>query len=125
MAERGAIAARQHGRHPPPSVAELRVTDRVDTAMNAVEAGGGHAARNTGWGEAGGSKLIGAHYPVLVRRDTRNHRVRAAIVAFLSHSERKATNGPISPPSPLLFCGYRPVDGLGRPLNAGFRVRAS
>jgi hypothetical protein len=27
--------------------------DRINTAMNAVETGGGNATRNTGWGKAG------------------------------------------------------------------------
>jgi len=46
MAEHCALSARKHRRHPSPLIAQGCVADRVDTAMNAVQAAGRDAARD-------------------------------------------------------------------------------
>jgi hypothetical protein len=97
MAEDGAFAAGQDRCHPSPFIAEPPVPDRVNPAMNAVEAAGSHSTGNTGVGKASGRDLRGAQDAVLVRSEPRDPGIRPAIVAFFSHSERKATSAPLSP----------------------------
>jgi hypothetical protein len=88
------------------------MSHRIDTVMDTVQTASSHATRNTGWGKAGRLGLRGRHDAVLVRGDARDHCVRAVFVAFFSHSERKATNAAISPPSPpgppSFIAGVRP-----------------
>jgi len=52
MAEHRARAAGQDRRHPSPLIAEVAAADRVDTAVNAVEAAGVDAIRNSAGEEA-------------------------------------------------------------------------
>jgi nucleoside-diphosphate kinase len=82
--------------------------DGVHRAMNAVQAAGGQTARDSGWGKAGGSDLGRGYDPVLMRRDSCDDGVRTPFVAFLSHTERKSTNAPISPPPSPVFAPARP-----------------
>jgi hypothetical protein len=103
VAEDGPFAAREHRRHPSALIAQAAMPDGVNTTMNAVEAAGFHSTGHTGWGKASGRDLRGAQDAVLVRSKPRDPGVRAAIVDFFSHSERKATNAPLSPPSLPVF----------------------
>ena len=98
MAENGSCTVREDGGHPAPAIAQPGVAHCVNTAMNTVKAASGEAARNTCWGKAGGCELRGRHNSVLIPGDAGNRGVRSRFVANLSHSERKATTPPISPP---------------------------
>jgi len=49
MAEHGAFSAAQHGRHPPPFIAERSMPDCIDTAMETVKAPRSDAAIEPGW----------------------------------------------------------------------------
>jgi hypothetical protein len=88
---------------------------RVNITMNAVEAARGNAARDTGWGESRGTSLVTGHDAVLVRSDPGNDGVRPPFVAFFSHSARKATSPPISPP---FIAGFRPAPGTDRAVHS-------
>jgi hypothetical protein len=72
--------------------------DGVNTAMNTVQASGGEAACNTGWGKTGPSELVGCHDAVLPGCNARDRGVGGGFVAFLSHIEKKSTNAPFSLP---------------------------
>ncbi len=86
--------------------------DGINTAMKTVQAPGGQAARNTGWGESSPNELAGRDDAVLPSGDARDVGVRDRFVGFLSQSEKKSTNASISPPKrwrPTLFiAGSRP-----------------
>ena len=57
MAEHRSPPACQYRRHPSPFIADVGMADRVDTAMNAVQAAGGHAVSDGTRGEPAGSQL--------------------------------------------------------------------
>jgi hypothetical protein len=46
VAEHRVLAASEYRRHPSPFLAERRVADRINTAMNAVKASSGDAVRD-------------------------------------------------------------------------------
>jgi hypothetical protein len=110
VTEDGALPAGKHCCHPPALKAKPGMANRVNLAMNAVKPTIGDATRNTGWGKAGIRELRRTYDAVLARRHLRDRGVRAASVAFFSHSERKAPSPSISPPSsPGLRPGTPPV----------------
>jgi hypothetical protein len=57
MAQRGALSASQHRRDPSPVIADVRVADGVDPAMDAVEAAGGDPALDRAGIDARGIQL--------------------------------------------------------------------
>jgi hypothetical protein len=65
MAEDCAIAASEYRGQPPPFLTEIWVPDRVDRAVNAVQAAGGDPAVDTGWGNSRHSQLGGRNNAVL------------------------------------------------------------
>jgi hypothetical protein len=105
MAEDGAFAARQHRCHPSAFIAQSPMPDRVNPAMNAVQAASAEATRNTGWGKASRRDLRGGDHAMLVRGDAGDRYVRPRSGSFLSHTESKSPSALISP----LHCGFRPV----------------
>ena len=48
VAERGALATREHSRHPPPVSAQCAMADGVDASVQAMETARGHAAIDRG-----------------------------------------------------------------------------
>src|SRR5215210_3276537 len=98
VAEDGAVAAGQYRRHPSTSLAEPRVPDGINTAVNAVQSPGMLAIRDAAGRKPCIQELWSRDHAVLSCGDPGNCGVRRGFVAFLRHIRRKATIAAISPP---------------------------
>jgi hypothetical protein len=72
----GVLAAREDGREPVPPCDRHRVADRVDTAMDGLQASRGNALRDAPIGEADVAKLAARDDPVLPSSERRDTPVR-------------------------------------------------
>ncbi|MGC1814185.1 MAG: hypothetical protein WA696_08630, partial [Solirubrobacterales bacterium] len=75
MAEDGAFPASEDSRHPKTVITQSVMADGINTAMNAVQAGGFETAVDPGEGKSGRSQLIGRDDAVLACRKTSNEGV--------------------------------------------------
>ncbi|MGA8924876.1 MAG: nucleoside-diphosphate kinase [Solirubrobacterales bacterium] len=89
MAEDGAFPASEDSRHPKTVITQSVMADGINTAMNAVQAGGFETAVDPGEGKSGRSQLIGRDDAVLACRKTSNEGVGPRFVAFLPHIRKK------------------------------------
>ncbi len=71
--------------------------DRIDAAVEPMQAPGAQAPRDTALIDSGHRELVAGDDPVLLTRDQRDSCVGCG--AFLSHSESKAPQPTVSPPS--------------------------
>src|SRR5262249_9338284 len=83
--------------------AELAVTDRVNSSMNAVQAAGPSSLRDALISESRCSELAGGDHTVLTSGDAGDHTI--GIRAFLTHEVSKA---PPPAPPPFIAGSRRP-----------------
>ena len=97
VAERGALAAGEHGGHSPSRSVEPRVADRVNPAVDDVEAPGGHAVVDRAGPEAEVPQLGAGDHAMLDVREVRDLPVDGGLRAFTSYIGVKAPNPPDPP----------------------------
>ena len=101
LAEDGAFPASEDSRHPKTVITQSVMADGINTAMNAVQAGGFETAVDPGEGKSGRSQLIGRDDAVLACRKTSNEGVGPRFVAFLPHVRKKGDkDADLAPSSP-------------------------
>jgi hypothetical protein len=81
-------AAGKYGSHPDALLPQSRVTDRINPAMNAVQALGMHACSSAALVDSNALELGEGDNAVLVRCKSSDRSVRAALVTFPPHGGR-------------------------------------
>ena len=98
MAQDCALTERQHACHPFPFVAQPRVPDGIDPAMDTMETAAPNPLRDPARRNTGTEELGSRHYAVLPRREAGDCRVGSRLVEFPPHGGSYASAARISPP---------------------------
>jgi hypothetical protein len=85
MAEDCVVAEGQDACHPPALIAQPRVPNGIDPAMDSVKSTCGNPLRDATWMESGMSQLRRCDYPMLARRYACDGFVRRRLGEFLPH----------------------------------------
>ena len=118
VAEDGAFPASEDSRHPQTVITQSVMADGIDTAMNAMQAGGCETAVDPGEADSGGPQLSSRDDAVLACRKTSNEGVGPRFVAFLPHVRKKGDkHADLAPSSPGIH-----DSGRLRSFVAGFGV---
>jgi len=97
VAENGAIATGEHGRHPPSLIAQPGMSDRVHPAVHAVQSSCANPPSNAGLSQSGLDQLGERHDAVLAPGDDCDRGVDRG--AFQSHTDYKSPGSHLRPPA--------------------------